>query len=310
MRNSKVVLISGYFNPGWRVRLALWLVSSVLLSLFFFREFWVSLPGMISPSRVLGQNQASPWGVLVLCFIFLWLKRKQVREQMGDTLGMVFIPVGLTLIAVALLMPFSTDYRMFQVLLVVLGGFILFFVGAARIPSILLAVYGFAISFPLLIERFAEGPYSQTVITPLGELLTTLGYTFKSDGQWLHFVSFSGEPISVVVTVGCAGPATMGVFLSIFTLMMLDMPLLAKRAVGLFLFGVIGTWLQSFIRLVILMLAGYHLGEQALWTAHFWTIYLLFPLWYLFFAYIYFREFGRQKRVAELAVTAGDGREG
>ncbi len=29
--------------------------------------------------------------------------------------------------------------------------------------------------------------------------------------------------------------------------------------------------------------------RQALQAAHFWTIYLLFPLWYLLFAAVYFR---------------------
>ena len=89
----------------------------------------------------------------------------------------------------------------------------------------------------------------------------------------------------------------MGVFIALFVLMTLDMPLPPKKAAGLFLFGIVGTWFQSVIRLVILMLAGYYLGKDALWTAHFWTIYLLFPLWYLFFAYLYFWQTGRLSEV-------------
>ena len=88
------------------------------------------------------------------------------------------------------------------------------------------------------------------------------------------------------------------------------MPLPRKKAVELLLFGVVGTWFQSFIRLVLLLLVGYYVGEDALWAAHSWSIYVVFPLWYLFFAYTYFQQFGRLKRAAELPVTTTDGRKG
>jgi len=271
-------------------KLAIWLLTSLALSLFFFREFWTSLGAMLSPDWVFGQHHAAPWGVLGLCGIWLWLKRKDIWEKMELRQGVVSIPFGLALVAVAILMPPSQNYLVFQFLLASLGVFVIFFSKAAKIPSILLGIYGGAISFPLIIERFAKLPYSMSEIKPLLWILTGLGYSLENQGQWIHFISASGEPISVVITAACAGPATMGVFLAIFSLMMLDIPLPLKKAVWIFLFGAIGTWLQSFIRLIILMLAGYHLGEDAMWTAHFWSIYILFPLWYLLFVYIYFRQ--------------------
>ena len=306
MKRLKKILASGSLNLESPVRLALWLVFSLMLSIIFFREFWVSLPGMLSPDWVLGQHHASPWGVLALCFIFLWLKRKEVWSEMVRCPSLVFIPIGLALIVGAVLVPSSSDYLTFQVLLVLLGVFVVFFGRAARIPSILLAIYVFAISFPLAIQRFAEDFYSRTAIAPVTWLMLTLGYPFGSEGQWVHFINLKGEPISVVITAACAGPATMGVFLAIFALMTLDMPLPPKKTVWLFLFGAVGTWFQSFIRLVLLMLVGYYLGTQALWTVHFWTIYIVFPLWYLFFAYIYFRQSGRLQRGAKSSVTVTD----
>lgn len=293
MRNLRIGFISGSLNFRLPVRLGLWVIFSGTLLVVFFRGFWADLPGMLSPAWVLGQNHAAPWGVLALCLISLWLKRKQVRDKMSYGPSPVFIPVGLALVAGALLMPYSLDYQVFRVLLVLLGVFVVFFGAGAKIPSILLGIYGFTVSFPLVIQRFAEDAYSRTAVVPLTGLLAALSYPFESYGQWFHFVSFTGESISVVITTACAGPATMGVFLAIFTLMMLDMPVPPPKAIGLFLFGVIGTWFQSLIRLVIIILAGYYLGEDALWTAHSWTIYILFPLWYLFFAYIYFRQYGR-----------------
>ena len=291
----------------------LWFFLSLALSLVFFREFWTSLPSMLSPSWVLGQHHASSWGVLILCFIFLWLKRKEVWKEMlesrqarklqvgrlkGWRVGnftnlQTFKPVlGVGLVLGAVLMPSSQDYLVFQVLLASLGVFVILFGKGAKIPSILLGIYGFAISFPLAIQRFAEDAYSRTAIAPVMGVMTTLGYPLQNQGQWVHFTSSAGEPISVAITTGCAGPATMGVFIAIFALMMLDMPLPPKKAACLFPLGAVGTWLQSIIRLVILMFVGYYWGEDALWTAHFWTIYILFPLWYLLFVYIYFRQMG------------------
>ena len=271
-------------------KLLLWLILSLAISLIFLQEFWSNLGTMLSPDWIFMQNHAAPWGVLGLCVIWLWLKRKNIGRDIELRQNPVFIPLGLALVAGAVLIPPSPDFTVFQVLLASLGVFVIFFGKGARIPSILLTIYGFAISFPLMIARFAEAAYSQTAITPLMGIMTTLGYQIENQGQWVHFISTSGEPISAVITAACAGPATMGVFIAIFALMMLDIPLPPRKAVRLFLFGVVGTWFQSLIRLIILILLGYHLGEDALWTAHSWSIYILFPLWYLLFAYIYFRQ--------------------
>ena len=298
---------SGHLNLSPRVRLALWALSVLALSVIFFREFWLGLPGMLSPARIFGQNQASPWAVLALWFIFLWLKGKEVRKAMGPPPNLVFLTVGLVVTAAALLMPAFPDYLAFRVLLASLGTYAIFFGRGVKIPAILLAIYISAISFPMLIQRFAQDAYASTVIIPLNGLLTVLGYPFTTEGQWLHLVSAKGDIISVVVTVACAGPATMGVFLSIFALMTLDMPLPRRRAAALLVFGIIGTWFQNLLRVAILMMVAYYMGERAMWTVHSWTIYVLFPLWYLIFAYIYFRQFGKAGRVSQPAPPAQGG---
>ena len=278
-------------------RVVLWFIASLAVSLVFFQKFWASLGTMLSLDWIFGQHHASPWGVLALCLIWLYLKRKEVWRGTSLRSRPVFIPLGLVIVAASILLPSSQDFLVFQVLLASLGVFAIVFGKAAKIPSILLGIYGFAISFPLIIERFAQLPYSMSEIKPLMWILTSLGYPLESQGHWVHLISSSGEPISVAITTACAGPATMGVFLAIFALMMLDIPLPPRKAAWLFLFGVAGTWFQSFIRLIILMLVGYHWGEDAMWTTHFWSIYILFPLWYLLFAYIYFRQAGSLRRI-------------
>ena len=293
---SRIEYFRNWLKMRVAVKLVLWLILSIVFSLILFQKFWASLPSMLSPAWVFGQHHAAPWGVLALCLIFLWLKRREIWEKISCSPSLAFVPVGLGLIVGAVLMPTSQDYMVFQVLLASLGIFVIIFGKGAKIPSVLLAIYGFAISFPLAIQRFADDLYSRIAIIPVMGVMNILGYPLQNEGQWVHFTSLSGEPISVAITAACAGPATMGVFIALFALMVLDMPPPLRKIVWLFPFGVLGTWFQSFIRLVLLLLAGYYLGEQALWTAHYWTIYVLFPLWYLFFAYIYFRQSGRLQR--------------
>jgi len=293
---SRIEYFRNWLKMRVAVKLVLWLILSIVFSLILFQKFWASLPSMLSPAWVFGQHHAAPWGVLALCLIFLWLKRREIWEKISCSPSLAFVPVGLGLIVGAVLMPTSQDYMVFQVLLASFGIFVIIFGKGAKIPSVLLAIYGFAISFPLAIQRFADDLYSRIAIIPVMGVMNILGYPLQNEGQWVHFTSLSGEPITVAITAACAGPATMGVFIALFALMVLDMPPPLRKIVWLFPFGVLGTWFQSFIRLVLLLLAGYYLGEQALWTAHYWTIYVLFPLWYLFFAYIYFRQSGRLQR--------------
>jgi len=303
MKSSKLGLksirIPGSNFPfcSLKFKLVAWLVASLAISLIFFRQFWASLGTMLSLDWIFGQHHAAPWGVLGLCGIWLWLKRRSIWGVIEPRQNLAFIPLGLVLVVGAILLPVSQDFLVFQVLLASLGVFTVLFGKAAKIPSILLGIYGFAISFPMMVERFAEDAYSRTTITPLIGLMTTVGYPLENQGQWVHFTSLSGEPISVIITAACAGPVTMGVFLAVFALMMLDIPLPPKKAAWLFLFGVVGTWFQSLIRLIILMVVGYHWGEGAMWTTHFWTIYILFPLWYLFFVFIYFWQAGTMSRI-------------
>ena len=293
MMTAKVQHLRDWLATRIALEFGLWFVLSLVLSLVFFKEFWTSLGTMLSPDWIFVQHHAAAWGILALCVIWLYLKRREIIREVSPGLKPVFVPLGLALVAGAILIPSSQNYLVFQVLLASLGVFIAIFGKAAKIPSILLGIYGFGISFPLIIERFAEIPYSIGALKPLMWILTGLGYPFQNDGVWVNFTSVSGEPVSVAIISACGGPVTMGVFLSIFALMMLDMPLPPKKATWIFLFGVVGTWFQAIIRLIILMLVGYYWGRDTLFWVHSWTIYVVFPLWYLLFVYVYFRQVKR-----------------
>ncbi|MBI2868990.1 MAG: exosortase/archaeosortase family protein, partial [Chloroflexi bacterium] len=99
---------------------------------------------------------------------------------------------------------------------------------------------------------------------------------------------------SVVVTPGCAGYSAIGVFISLFTLMMLDVRLPAGKAWYVFLIGLAGTWLQNILRIMVLVSAGYYWGPAAFDLAHYNAAYIIFPAWFALFAFFYLRQCRRR----------------
>ena len=159
------------------LRLSMWFLISLVISLVFFREFWTSLGTMLSPDWIFGQHHAAPWGMLGLCGIALWLKRRKLWQEMTLRANLVFILPGVALVVGAIFIPSNQDFLVFQVLLASLGVFVLLFGKAAKIPTVLLGIYGFVISFPLIIERFAELPYALSAVKPLIWIIERLGHT-------------------------------------------------------------------------------------------------------------------------------------
>jgi len=296
-----------FLKTDTRRKIVMWLLFSLMLSVVLLRDFWTEILVILSPNWVFGEYHVAPWGIIILCFAFIWLKRRDLWGEMNQSdksyvrwdnyhksktrIGMILI--SFILIAGAALLPVSRDYLVFKILLASLGIFGIFFFKAVKIPAILLAIYGMVITFPLMIQHFFEYSYSQTALIPLMKIINFLGYQIQNQGNIIGLSTIGGESIYTTITTACAGPTTMVVFIALYALMMLDRPLPGKKAIGLFVIGIVGTWIQSTLRLVLLMVIGYYFGEDALWTAHYWTIYILFPLWYLLFVFIYFRQFER-----------------
>jgi exosortase/archaeosortase family protein len=135
-------------------------------------------------------------------------------------------------------------------------------------------------------------PSAMLVTNTVTAITRMLGLTITSEGLLLHFTSLTGDVISAKVAVGCAGYVTIGVFIALFALMMLDRRLPLKKAWYVFLIGLAGTWLQNIIRIVVSVVAGYYWGSGALEAMHYNLSYVIFPLWYALFAYIYLRQAG------------------
>lgn len=279
-------------------KLVVWLVLCLFISILFFRELWTNIGTLLSFDYIQSHG-AYPWFVLLLCLLWIWMKRVEIRRGMQIGGSPFFIAAGLIMLVVSLTASLhylpspNADYGfiVFLMLLAYLGLFAIFFGEACLIPSALLGIYCFALVFPLLISRYVGTQYSLVTVLIVVSILTAFGYPITSQGQLIHIhLPTNDIDIFAFIDAACSGSVSLGVFIAIFALMMIDIMLPAKKAASLFIFGVIGTSVQNILRLVVLILAGYYYGSEALWTAHIYAGYAIFPIWYAFFAYVYLRQ--------------------
>lgn len=275
-----------------KTRLIIWLTACLAILVISFGELWVKLPKWLSPDG-LECHGVFHWGVLGLCILWLYLKRKDIlpRMQTGGR-NFPFMLGGVALLVLSIFLPRSDDFLVFLMLLGWLGIFTMIFSRAAVIPAILLVIYGFSLVFPMLMLRWLGEPSAILVLNTVTPITQMLGLPITNQGQVLHFTSVNGDVISTTVSPDCAGYVTMGVFIALFALMMLDIRLPLKRAWYVFLLGLVGTWLQNIVRIVVSVAAGYYGGLDALETMHANIAYVIFPLWFALFAFIYLRQAG------------------
>jgi len=278
-----------------KIRLIIWFAVCLAISILSFGELWAKLPQWLSLEG-LQRHGVFHWGVLGLCILWLWLKRRYIlpRMQVGR-LSLPFMLAGVVLLALSIFLPRSDDFLVFLMLLGFLGIFTVIFNRACIIPSILLAIYGFSLVFPILMTKWLGEPSAIVTTNTVTAITRLLGLPVTTEGVVLHFTSLTGDAISTTIAPGCAGYATIGVFIALFALMMLDIRLPLKKAWYVFLIGLAGTWLQNIIRVVVSVAAGYYWGSGALEAMHHNIAYIIFPLWYALFAYVYLRQAGWSK---------------
>lgn len=271
-------------------RRSLFLLLSMGLFLFFLPQLWKSV-SLISPGYI-REKGAYPWIVLAFCFLWLYLKKDKVLDKISHPrLDGRYIILGLVLLIVSIIMrDVSTPtFLVFGLLAGVLGLFTVFYGGAATPLVVLLGIYGFSITFPYFFIKYFQDQYSLTTTTIVAQVLDLLGFDFSREGQVIKFLSSQGRRIVVSIGAPSSGLASMTVFIALFSLMSLDVRPPWKTWIYLFFLGVIGTSLQNILRLILIILAGYSYGYEALTMVHDYAGYVIFPLWYTFFAYIYLR---------------------
>jgi exosortase/archaeosortase family protein len=217
----------------------------------------------------------------------LYLKREKINADMQKKTKLFHVVIGVSLAGISLLPAFDEpSFQLFDFMLLWLGIFIIFFGKALLIPSLLLGIYGFALLFPPVVSKLGNFYPLATTITLV--LLLRPFLPIGNQGQSIYFLDAAGGRQTYFIDAACSGSASLAIFLSIFLLMMLDEPLPWKKAGYMLILGLIGTILQNILRLLIMVLAGYWHGSETFWTAHTYAGYILFPAWYILFAYVYF----------------------
>ena len=277
-----------------RIRLIIWAAACLAMAIISFGELWTKLPQWLS-LEWLRSHGISPWGVLGLCALCLWLKRGDILPKMQTgKLSLPSILAGAALLALSIFLSRSDNFLVFLMLLGWLGTFTIIFSRACIVPAILLAIYGFSVAFPILVTGWLGEPSAIVIANTIAVIARILGFPVTSEGPVLIFASVTGGIISATIIPGCAGYDTIGVFIVLFSLMMLDIRLPLKRAWYILLLGLIGTWLLNILRIMVTVAAGYYWGRGALETVHENAVYIIFPLWYALFVYIYFRQARKQ----------------
>ena len=269
-----------------------WLLCFILILFTLPGDFWSGLGETFTLSYIIGQHNAVQAGIVVLCTLFLFTKSSEIAKDLYVSWAKnpVYIACGVLLLVFFYLLPDIPDFLLLKLVFALTGTFAVVFGRASKFPLVLSGICAFVILFPEFVQRYMGSGYAQSVIIPTKAIIDTLRLSLEVNGQFLSFPAAGGETMTLLLTGACAGPATMSVFVGIFILMLMDMPVTFKKAAMLFVIGVIGTWLQNILRVLIILGCGYGLGREALWAAHGWTIYVLFPIWYIVFAAIYFKQ--------------------
>jgi len=276
-------------------KLFLWLALSLIFLLLFFQSLWQNIGNLLSPVYI-QEKGVYPWAVLLLCTFWIYIKREEISKKMQPDAKRIFIFIGLATILASIAIQFEElPFLVFAFLLCSLGFFFIFFGEAGIIPAVLLGVYGFTIAFPVMFSKFFEAHYVLATVKIVTTILNALGYPINAEGQVISFIDLSGSGISAFVGAPSSGIASITIFVAIFMLMMLDVTLPAKKALPLFLFGLLGTCFQNILRLIILILTGYYYGSAALWKAHDYAGYIIFPAWFAVFVFIYLKVYKIKK---------------
>ncbi|HIH44205.1 MAG TPA: exosortase/archaeosortase family protein [Candidatus Methanoperedenaceae archaeon] len=187
---------------------------------------------------------------------------------------------------------------MFRLLVAWVGLAFIFFGGSASLPSILLSVYGLGITFPALMETSIGGQWAQATAWVVHGIAGSL-IPLSASGTSISMTTSGGEVLTVLVNEKCSGAASISVFIAVFALMSLDTPLPGKTRIAMLLFGIAGTVAQNLLRLVLLLLAGYYAGPGAAADMEGMGGYVLFPLWYVLFAYVYLAYAARYRKTLQ-----------
>ncbi len=271
------------------------LCVSLIFTFAVFRGVFANI-ALFFDYDTLKQNGFYLWAVLALCILWAYIKRTEIIEAVRSGTEAKWLIYGLLLVGASAVLLFyvlavsaSLPLILFAIGFVVVAQFSLFFGQASKIPLMLLGLLGIAVLFPILLENTVALWFPRITAVLCVSTLQFLGFPVTLNGVTVTLSSLLGYDIVTKVDARCAGSDSLAIFLAIFGLMLIDRKPQYKFLIALLVLGVVGTYFQNFVRLLLLFAAGYYYGADALWAVHDYASYILFPIWFLGFSVIYLR---------------------
>lgn len=235
-------------------KIVIWLALSI--SVTFLRFFH-----QLREITTSGYLTADPFIIIMLCVVFGWLKRDSILGQMhkeGILAEPIYVAAGVFITVLALLMPLSDEisFMLFNIILLFTGIFMAFFGSAVYLPSQLVFVYAFSVSLPkILVETF--GIQYAVITTGITTYVASLIYPVLCDGTLIRLCDTSFSNSSIFIDAG-GSIDSLAIFLTVFTLMLIDINPKIDRMLLLFIFGILGTTVQQILQLILLIDTHYH----------------------------------------------------
>jgi len=238
------------------------------------------------------------WVTLSTCLLLLIMKWRNTVQAIMNRDKIIASPthvtLGLLLCAVSLTVQLTSKTQDFFIAAIPASIFIsgVFVALGSLTPLAISCAYMAGIALPTIIGTFADKPLSEFSASATTMVLRTLGIQASSYGAQIRISTAAGGAINAYIDHVCAGSTSLSVFICLFTLITVDLqPKPVWRIVAFLAAGSLGAIAQATLRLIIMGVIGANYGLEAFLTAHKYLGYIIFPIYFMAFTYIYMRSF-------------------
>ncbi|MEM4854728.1 MAG: glycosyltransferase [Sulfolobales archaeon] len=242
------------------------------------------------------------WVTLSACLLWLILKWRRIAYDVTShkriTAGRARTTLGLALCASSLAAQLAFEPQDFFVAAIPASIFIsgVFAALGSLVPLVISCAYVAGIALPAIIGEFADKPLSEFSASVTTITLRALGIQASAQGAYIKIPVATGGAINAYIDHVCAGSTSLSVFMCLFTLVTVDLWPKPGWKIAVFLAaGSLGTIAQATLRLIIMGVVGASYGMEAFLTAHKYLGYILFPIYFIAFTYIYVRSAHKSK---------------
>ena len=237
------------------------------------------------------------WVTLLVCLFWFFLKWRQIeravlsRDRIPASLSRALLGFSMCAASVIAELTFRASDFFLAVApaLVFVSG--VFAILGSLIPTAISGAYLAGIALPIIIELWADKPLSEFAVSATTLTLQALGFQASASGTYITIQTSVGKTINAFINHLCAGSTSLSVFVCLFILITIDLqPKLSWKIPAFLVAGCLGTLAQAMLRLILMGVIGANYGLEAFLVAHKYLGYIIFPIYFILFTYIYMRS--------------------